>query len=426
MNVKSIYIYITSHHTVFIYYVYILFELKTYIYTVMSIFVHNICIHIYECYQVIGPSGISDLMRSLAYDSCGPVPSIEHLLLGNNICGDELGQRVADLITSHQSALKTWYIAGNRLTHRGIKPLCDALCSDTQVLQLWLKRNPLMPSGALCISDMLRCNHTLIVLDLVNTGLLDEGAMHLFAALEINSTLRHLYIDGNGLSVVSAAYMGKYLSGDASALLTLSCGCNRIGDQGAEIIADALCKNKTLRRFILASAGIGVRGARALANMLRHNSALMFLDLGLLKTTAALGEIPNRIGVDGAKVIAEALKLNSTLVALNVFHNNIFQQGIAAFRDAFNGTNGLNTSIVKLELEQMGVPLNEITKEEIKHCVRRNYLQLIEKGAPSYRLDVEEALNPRHLRDIISVYRVNGTYGGQHAETENQEGADEA
>ena len=152
----------------------------------------------------------------------------------------------------------------------------------------------------------------------------------------------------------------------------------------------------------------------------------MFLDLGLLKTTAALGEIPNRIGVDGAKVIAEALKLNSTLVALNVFHNNIFQQGIAAFRDAFNGTNGLNTSIVKLELEQMGVPLNEITKEEIKHCVRRNYLQLIEKGAPSYRLDVEEALNPRHLRDIISVYRVNGTYGGQHAETENQEGADEA
>jgi Ran GTPase-activating protein (RanGAP) involved in mRNA processing and transport len=364
-------------------------------------------------------------MRSLAHDFRGGVPSIEHLLLGNNICGDELGQRVADLITSKQSALKTWYIAGNRLTHAGIDPLCEALCDDTQVLQLWLKRNPLLPSGALCISNMLHRNQTLVVLDLVNTGLLDEGAMYIFEALHTNRTLQHLYVDGNGLTIASASFIGKCLVAPDCSLITLSAGCNRLGDDGTQVIADALFDNKMLRRLILASAGIGIRGARALATMLQRNTTLMFLDLGLLKTTAALGEIPNRIGVEGAKVIAEALKSNKTLIALNVFHNNIFQQGVTAFRDVFNGTNGMNTSVVKLELEQMGVPLNEIVKEEIKHCVRRNYLKLMEEGSLSHRIDVEEALNPRHLRDIVSVYRVNGSYGGQHVSVDQQGGGDE-
>ena len=43
-----------------------------------------------------------------------------------------------------------------------------------QVDQLWLKRNPLMPAGAIPLAHLLMHNSYLQVLDLVNTGLLDE------------------------------------------------------------------------------------------------------------------------------------------------------------------------------------------------------------------------------------------------------------
>lgn len=60
------------------------------------------------------------------------------------------------------------------ITVEGIEPICKALEGDTQVDQLWLKRNPLMPAGAIPLSRLLMNNSYLQVLDLVNTGLLDE------------------------------------------------------------------------------------------------------------------------------------------------------------------------------------------------------------------------------------------------------------
>ena len=57
-------------------------------------------------------------------------------------------------------------------------------------------------------------------------------------------------------------------------------------------------------------------------------------------------------------------------------------------------------------LEQVGVPFNEFTREEIKFCLHRNQLILSE----SEKVVVEEAVNPAHLREIASVYRVNGSY----------------
>jgi uncharacterized protein (DUF924 family) len=44
------------------------------------------------CKQVIGPIGVMDLISALKFDSLLETPKVKHLLLGNNICGNELGK----------------------------------------------------------------------------------------------------------------------------------------------------------------------------------------------------------------------------------------------------------------------------------------------------------------------------------------------
>lgn len=388
--------------------------------------------------QVVGPSGVQSLMESLALDFTGK-KQVEHLLLGNNICGDGLGPAMALLIESGKSGLTTWYIAGNRLTEKGIKPICDVLSHDTRVLQLWLKRNPLKQGGVGAVADMLRLNSTIIVLDLVNTGILDAGATLLFDALgyndystsshRTNSSLQHLYLDGNGLTVASAKMIGSYLRTGNNRLHTLSVGGNRLGNAGTACIAEAMQFDSHVRRLCLASVGMGAEGGKSVGELLRVNSSVLHLDLGLMKFTSALSELPNRIGVIGAISLADALRLNRTLRSLVLLNNNIHQAGIAAFRavllensetcidqgrvstlvaSASNVLNhsSFNTSLVRLELEQMGVPFNELTREEIRLAIRRNYLAL----DCEQKLEADEAINPAHLKSILSVYRVNGSY----------------
>lgn len=378
------------------------------------------------CKQVIGPRGIDSLIKSLAldHDAKHGQQRVQHLLLGNNICGDGLGKGVADLISRKQSGLKTWYIAGNRLTAAGITPVCEALSEDEQVEQLWLKRNPLGPVGGFSLASMLRTNTHLMVLDLTNTALFHEGAVAVFSSLgyqdaaslpnrsnNANTTLRHLYMDANGLQIETAHVVAGYLRSKhgQSHLITLSVACNRFGNEGTQVIAAAMEQDISVQRLVLASIGMGVSGAEALATMLRVNKSLIHLDLGLMKSTAALNELPNRVGNIGAIALAKSLLVNYTLRSLSVLYNNIEQVGLEALKEMLTGTTTTtrsNNTLTKLVFDQINVSFNEFTKEAIAYCLRRNYLLLSEQDKEV----VEEAVNPSHLRDIVSVYRVNGNY----------------
>mmetsp|Transcript_17439 Transcript_17439/g.41384 ORF Transcript_17439/g.41384 Transcript_17439/m.41384 type:complete len:830 (-) Transcript_17439:182-2671(-) len=348
------------------------------------------------CKQVIGPQGVDDLLQALTVNQDAGL--VEHLLLGNNICGNELPRRIAELIRDGKVSLSTWYIAGNHITAEGLKPLCEVLKGDQIVRQFWLKRNPLRAEGAGLVAEMLKTNRTLQVLDLVNCGLLDEGAEAIASSLA-DSSLQHLYLDGNGLTAKSAASIAKA----SKKLTTLSLGMNRLYDEGAKEVCENL-EGCRLQRLCLAACGIGHAGAASIAALLKRNSTLRFLDLGLLKATSALAEVPNRLSDEGAQIIAEAMEVNSTLNALILVHNSIHQTGIKALQVSL----AKNTSMVKLELEQLGIPFNELTREEIRHIMTRNRRALQEDSQEWAK--VQEALEPAHLREIKSVYRMGNTY----------------
>ena len=102
------------------------------------------------------------------------------------------------------------------------------------------------------------------------------------------------------------------------------------------------------------------------------------------------------------------------LWALDLTHNNIYQQGISALEEVICEEEGKGErgeerlGLVKLRVEQMGIPLNEISLERLRRKVKLNW----RKFSGKEREVREECLYPTHLREIASVYRVNGRYKG--------------
>lgn len=347
------------------------------------------------CKQVVGPDGIRPLLGAMMASH-----QIKRLLLGNNIVGDDGAAAIASFIRERKdSPLECWYIAGNRIGPAGIQHVCDALAHDTKVTSLWLKRNPLKPAGMHPLAALLRENHTIEVLDLVNCGLLDEGLATLLGALMgpgANRTLKHLYAGTNGVTERSAPLIAEFLAGDCR-LESFYLSCNRLGDDGVATIARGLSANRTLQRLSLASNRIGPRGAAALAAALADHPTIALVDLGFTKATNTVGELGNFVGDEGARVLAEMLAGNRTLRSLDLLHNFISQVGVNHIRRALH----VNRTLTSLQLTQFGRVHNEPGKEEIRAALERNR-QLV---PPDQTERVSKIEFPDHVMDIYSVYR---------------------
>lgn len=349
------------------------------------------------CKRAIGPSGIDPLIGSLKSDSSRDHPLIEHLLLGNNLCGNNLGHKVADFIKSGKSKLKTWYIAGNDLDYRGLEPICQALIGDTLVEQLWLKRNQVHFSGAKVLANMLANNNHLQVLDVANTGLLDQAASVLIEALPKN--LKVLYLSSNGLTAQTCQVMAENKE-KFTDLEHLGMDCNRLTDDGMIDLAKVLERPECgLKVLGLESCAIGPKGAIVLAKGLQTNHQLLSLRLGLAKATRDLNEVPNRVESEGATAIAELLRVNSVLRKIDLTHNNIKQEGITPLAEVMSYH---NRNLIYLNLEQYGVPYNELCRESINISLKRNRLMIDREK----QKEIDYYLEPPHIKEILSISRI--------------------
>jgi len=297
--------------------------------------------------------------------------------------------------------------------------ICDALATDTKVKALWLKRNPILATGVVHIARMLTTNQYLQTLDLLNTGLLDEGCEILFNALTSNHTLKHLYVDTNGLTVKSGRTIRSHLEKNDNHLESLYLSCNAFGDAGTCEIAAGLKHDKHLKRLGLASNCIGVDGARALVDALIDHPSLQQLNLGYMKATILLGGLDNVIGDEGAAEISRLIRSNKYIRSIDLTFNGISQRGLMQLRDALKE----NRTLTTLKVLQFGQVHNEITKEEINTMIEQNKTEwgkqvlsndLANASPPSKSeclqkgQQLNDAINfPDHVMEIISYYRTH-------------------
>lgn len=256
------------------------------------------------CKQVVGPSSIVRLCETVASSKI-----VKHFLLGNNVAfqeNEEVGaQAVADLMKTNTSVV-TYYFAGNNITHKGINIMAESLKMNTVCKALWLKRNPIGPLGAVSLNSMLQVNNTLVLLDLHNCALGDEGVQNLLSG--DLPALKHLYLDANGIESTTA--VSKWCQRGHPVTLFLS--INRLGDDAIIELADACHGNPTLKRLCLASTHLGNRGVQALVTMALSCSKLKSLDLGCYKSTCDLGEHPGNFYDDAVVPDLKRLITEST------------------------------------------------------------------------------------------------------------------
>jgi len=105
------------------------------------------------------------------------------------------------------------------------------------------------------------------------------------------ATLRHLYLNANGIGEKACTSLGKYLADPTCALESLFLSTNPIGDAGISALVPGLAENRSIKRITFASAGLTSKGVSELATVLsERDHPLQTLDLSASPTTKAHGQ----------------------------------------------------------------------------------------------------------------------------------------
>ena len=212
---------------------------------------------------------------------------IRHFLLGNNAISTTGAKHIAEFLAKHPDRMETWYIAGCHVTRHGLSILVPQMIKSTTITNLWFKRNPFGPTASTLLAELVLRTKKLRTLDLETTELGDEGTRQFIDDITgTPSSLRHLYLNANGIGEKACASLGRYLADPNCALESLFISTNPIGDAGMRHLAPGIVQNKTLKRLCFASTGLTSNGVSLLAKALAESSCtLLSLDLGASQTT---------------------------------------------------------------------------------------------------------------------------------------------
>ncbi|MFK4068416.1 ribonuclease inhibitor [Streptomyces sp. NPDC029674] len=259
------------------------------------------------CKQAIGAQGaalVADALRGAQ----NPAP-VRHLLLGTDGLGDTGANAVA--AGTGESGIKTLYLGCNGITAGGACRIADQLRASPQVVTgVWLKRNPLGPSGGRAAAELIESVRALRTLDLVQTGLDADGltalAEALIAAAATGRRVERIFLGGNPLGREGAVPLAELIARGAVRELYVSAA--RLGDEGALLLAAALerAPHGGLDRLAVASNGIGPRAASRLVAA-SVAAGVELLDLGRVRAAGALGAADNHLDDEAAGAVADVL-----------------------------------------------------------------------------------------------------------------------
>lgn len=277
------------------------------------------------CKQVVGPASIGALC-----DAVNESKIVKHFLLGNNVAlqdhEEDGAHAFARVMSNNYKPIETWYLAGNCIGPIGIEIMAEALQANTQCKALWLKRNPIGPIGAIALNRMLRVNTHLVLLDLHNCSLGNEGVSNLFQYPKEIQTLKHVYLDANAIE--STEPIAEWCK--VSSVVTLYLSINRLGDDEIMCLTHALQGKASLKRFCIASTHLGNSGLQRVVGMALSCPKLLSLNLGCYKSTGDMGEWPGNF-FDDAVIpdLTTLLHESTSLQYLNIIGCKISRDGLA-------------------------------------------------------------------------------------------------
>ena len=277
-------------------------------------------------YSCIGHEGANSLAHALRGNT-----SLSFLDLSYNAIGSEGANSLAEAlrVNTSLSSLKLYY---NSIGIEGANLLAQALRVNTSLSSLNLSYNAIGDEGANSLAEALRVNTSISSLDLSDNAILAVGANSLAQALKVNTSLSSLdlhsgFIQPEFENIPAEAFRGNTIVYFLGVRVS-----NFIGAEGANSLAQALRVNTSLSFLNLSRNFIGVRGANSLAQALRVNTSLSSLDLSC-----------NSIGDEGANSLAEALRVNTSVSSLNLANNSIGNEGANSLAKALRENASLSS-----------------------------------------------------------------------------------
>jgi Ran GTPase-activating protein (RanGAP) involved in mRNA processing and transport len=310
------------------------------------------------CKQAFGSPHIGSLCRAVAKSSF-----VRHFLMGNNIVGADGScngaECLAALMKDPNLEIETWYLAGNCFASDSVKVLAAALEKNTKAKALWLKRNPVGAEGAAALGAMLAINRTLCLLDLHNAGLLDNGLRALLEPLldlQDMASLRHLYLDANGITQQGLAPLLAYLQTPSGrSLRSLSITMNELGDDGLIELTNALRGHPYLKRIALGSNACTEKCLDKVIDNLLTCENLKSVNFGTYKSTADMGLNANWFTVDALAPLVRLVQCQKPLQFLGIEATGLDgEETLAPLLDALSPTCTLYASkcrVVRLPKE---------------------------------------------------------------------------
>ena len=257
-----------------------------------------------------GEDGFSHLCQALTTNT-----SLVELNLSNCklTITEENGQALSRMLKTNKT-LKSLEISPLVNTNgRGVRYLSEGISSSSAISKLDLSHNPIQDGedGLSHLCQALTTNTSLVELNLSNCSLHKACGPALRHMLETNKTLTALNLSWNpSISDDNVAGIAEGLRSNHSLkyLNLQQCG---IRDTGMKRLADCLMVNDSLEELDLSGNTISPEAARGFSDMLKQNSTLKKLNVSACRLTD-----------EAVKPLASALEVNSSLEELDLSHNN--------------------------------------------------------------------------------------------------------
>ena len=199
---------------------------------------------------------------------------------------------------------------------------------------------------------------------------MDAGVRDVLDGLLVNTSVRTLYLDANGITdaLPFASYFNTLVDEGRVGVTRLWLSMNRLGDFGVSMVCRCLKDYVFLEGVSLGSNGCSAAVAQEIYESFKDHPRLRFLDLGMYKATADLEELTNRIGDEGIEFICKLVQENTSIQVLSVSCNGVTQEGLARLAAAVKE----NHSLIHVEYFQYGLQPDRAITNRIDTQVQLN------------------------------------------------------
>lgn len=255
-------------------------------------------------------------------------------------------------------------LEGFKFSNRHIKDLVKILkCEKINIIKIHLDENEMSNKNILEIFRAIKVNKTLIDITVENNEADDECVNILTEAIKINKCIRNVNLYGNDITDKGMIQLSKTIQ--HSNLQSLNVSFNKMTDEGAIALFNAVKFNDTLTSLEVGICRMTSQGLRTLTDCIKYNKNITYLNIegneqhddiiGILaiidslKYNDSITEMNMGLcGLDDecATALAETIKINKTIIDLDLEFNKIQDDGVLSLAEAMKH----NKSIKKIRL----------------------------------------------------------------------------